>query len=353
MYTGRIIAGRPGQIRLDEKSCPKETADMIFALMDQYASVKRIVNFTDNLHYENDGVTIMDLLRFGEYAKLNELIQPTIHLIAQAQSAALAELKIPIAENTGISLGWFSSLTESGVFGPGHEGRKKSAVHIRNRNICMQGIQGNYGALKNPDPDKNNITQRAMGCFITYLNAGFSGRDPVAEIAGENSPSTVVIAYKDEAADKLKKETRARGLRFYKLSLPGYHSSHAGDAGIKVGKYFSGVDIYDPTTPVRSDLDGSLLTSAQQIRDTINVHTSGKLQYQIALEEALEIHRKGGGIVETKPKVSQTFIGLGLGSVPVNYATELAKFHSIKVNAFSAFDGKGQRSEELEKLTRK
>lgn len=205
-----------------------------------------------------------------EDLKLTENTQPAILTVSVAAWRVLIEHGIRPAIAAGHSLGEWSAHVAAGTLSFPDAVR---AVKARGRamQLAVPAGQGAMAAVLALDP-----ALVAEACLQATAETGL-----IVAAANLNSPSQTVISgalAAVERASVLVKEKGARRAVLLPVSAP-FHCALMQPAQEEVARVLSGLTLADPGIPVAANVTGSLVTTANEARDTLIRQVTGAVRW--------------------------------------------------------------------------
>ena len=193
-----------------------------------------------------------------EQLTLSTNAQPAIMTVSMALFAALQRDGVKPDYVAGHSLGEYSALVASGSLA------FEDAIRaVRKRGQFMQeAVVPGAGAMAAVlGLDKQSV----------YAVCEETARHGIVEVANLNSPGQVVIAGQTEAVDhaiELAKQRGAKRAVRLQVSAP-FHCSLMKPAAQRLAAVLHAIPIADPTVPLVNNADAELLTTREQVADSL------------------------------------------------------------------------------------
>jgi [acyl-carrier-protein] S-malonyltransferase len=205
-----------------------------------------------------------------EDLRLTENTQPAILTVSVAAWRVLAQHGVEPALAAGHSLGEWSAHVAAGTFS-----FRDAVCAVKARGRAMQLAvppgQGAMAAVLSLDP-----AQVAEACREAEAETGLT-----VAAANLNSPAQTVISGALEAVEKASVLAKARGARravLLPVSAP-FHCALMQPAQEEVARVLATLTLADPHIPVAANVTGSLVTTANQVRDALIRQVTGAVRW--------------------------------------------------------------------------
>jgi [acyl-carrier-protein] S-malonyltransferase len=205
-----------------------------------------------------------------EDLRLTENTQPAILTVSVAAWRVLARHGVEPALAAGHSLGEWSAHVAAGTFSFRDAVR---AVKARGRamQLAVPPGQGAMAAVLSLDP-----AQVAEACREAEAETGLT-----VAAANLNSPAQTVISGALAAVEKASALAKAKGARravLLPVSAP-FHCALMQPAQEEVARVLATLTLADPRIPVAANVTGSLVTTANQVRDALTRQVTGAVRW--------------------------------------------------------------------------
>ncbi len=236
--------------------------------------------------------------------------QPALYLHGLASLAALQtelpELK-PVAA-AGLSLGEFTAHAAAGTFSI-NRGLEIVAQRGQFMEEACEATVGAMAAMIGGDEDA--VVKLAADCEV--------------DVANFNAPGQIVLSGSVEGVDKAVSEAKERGIRMgKKLKVAGaYHSKLMQSAQDKLATVLSRTEIGTPEIPVICNYRAELVSSATEIRETLEQQVTGSVRWTASMQALIA-------------QGHTTFIELGPGRVLAGLMGRIDK--SVRVISIDDMD---------------
>ncbi len=236
--------------------------------------------------------------------------QPALYLHGLASLAALQtelpELK-PVAA-AGLSLGEFTAHAAAGTFSI-NRGLEIVAQRGQFMEEACEATVGAMAAMIGGDEDA--VVKLAVDCEV--------------DVANFNALGQIVLSGSVEGIDKAVSEAKERGIRMgKKLKVAGaYHSKLMQSAQDKLATVLSRAEIGTPEIPVICNYRAELVSSATEIRETLEQQVTGSVRWTASMQALIA-------------QGHTTFIELGPGRVLAGLMGRIDK--SVRVISIDDMD---------------
>jgi len=225
--------------------------------------------------------------------KLTENTQPAILTVSIAVWRVLAALGLQPVLAAGHSLGEWSAHVATGTFSFADAVRSvKARGHAMQ--LAVPAGQGGMAAVLSLDPAKVGEI-----CAEVALETGL-----VVSAANFNSPGQTVISGALAAVEKAAALAKSKGARravMLPVSAP-FHCALMQPAQEKVEEVLGGLKLSNPRIPVAANVDGKLVTTADEVRDVLIRQVTGPVRWVDCMHAMVEAG-------------AETFIEVGPGKV--------------------------------------
>jgi [acyl-carrier-protein] S-malonyltransferase len=210
--------------------------------------------------------------------KLTEITQPAILTVSVAAWRVLQSKGITPSYLAGHSLGEYSANVAAGTLSFADAVRT-----VRNRGKYMQeAVPVGVGAM---------AAVLALGSDKVLMVCEESAQGEVCCAANLNSPDQIVIsgskAAVERAADLAKKRGAKRAIML-PVSAP-FHCALMQPAQDRLAADLEALTFHDPEVPIVSNVDATLVTTAEQARDALVRQVTGPVQWDKSMRELISL----------------------------------------------------------------
>jgi [acyl-carrier-protein] S-malonyltransferase len=210
-----------------------------------------------------------------EELTLTKNCQPSLFVHGLACLAALRQEmgEFPIAAAAGLSLGEFTAHAAAGTFD-----FETGLCLVEKRGLFMQEAceqtQGSMAAMIGGDEE----TVRSLAA------------ETDVDVANLNSPGQIVISGETANVALAVSLAKERGIRMAKLlNVAGaYHSRLMNSAFVRLGKELAAIEIQTPRFPVICNTDAAPVSSAEQIRESLEDQVTGTVRWSDSVEHLID-----------------------------------------------------------------
>ncbi|MGA3136639.1 MAG: ACP S-malonyltransferase [Terracidiphilus sp.] len=205
-----------------------------------------------------------------EDLRLTENTQPAILTVSVAAWRVLAQHGVEPALAAGHSLGEWSAHVAAGTFSFRDAVRSVKA-RGRAMQLAVPPGQGAMAAVLSLDP-----AQVAEACREAEAETGLT-----VAAANLNSPGQTVISGALAAVEKASALAKAKGARravLLPVSAP-FHCALMQPAQEEVARVLGALTLADPRIPVAANVTGSLVTTANEVRDALIRQVTGAVRW--------------------------------------------------------------------------
>ena len=249
-----------------------------------------------------------------EDLKKTENTQPAILTTSIAMLKAIESEGIDCEYTAGLSLGEYSSLVTSKSLN-----FRDALKIVRERGKFMQeavpaGVGGMAAILGFEKEKLSQVIEKAKGFGIV-------------EVANYNSPEQIVISGEIEGLKIACEEALKLGAKKaipLSVSAP-FHTSLLSNAGEKLKRELSNIDIQDLSKKVVSNVDGRLINN----KDEIKVKLVNQVSHSVLWQQSVEFMINEG---------VDTFVEIGPGKSLTGFVKRIAKYIGKDVKALNITD---------------
>ena len=210
-----------------------------------------------------------------EELTLTKNCQPALFVHGLACLAALRQEigEFPIAAAAGLSLGEFTAHAAAGTFDFETGLRLVEKRGLFMQEACEQ-TQGSMAAMIGGDEE----TVRALAA------------ETDVDVANLNSPGQIVISGETASITLAVSLAKERGIRMAKLlNVAGaYHSRLMNSAFVRLGQELGTIEIQTPRFPVICNTDAAPVSSAEQIRESLEDQVTGTVRWSDSVEYLID-----------------------------------------------------------------
>lgn len=243
-------------------------------IYDKYEMVKSIYHKVKEI----TGIDIAEVSFDGPEEKLNETkyTQLAILTMSLAILEVLKKEGIQADISAGLSLGEYSALIYSGAisFEDGVKIVKQRGQYMQE--LAPKGDWQMAAVLGMSDEDVEKICKRVTTGFVVPANYNCNGQ---VVISGEKQGV--------ESAEILAKEAGAKRVVPLKTAGP-FHTSKLIDASNALREELENIDIQDFKTKVVKNIDGTIYTSKDNVKDILAKHIISPVKFSKTLETMVQ-----------------------------------------------------------------
>ena len=210
-----------------------------------------------------------------EELTLTKNCQPALFVHGLACLAALRQEigEFPITAAAGLSLGEFTAHAAAGTFDFETGLRLVEKRGIFMQEACEQ-TQGSMAAMIGGDEE----TVRSLAA------------ETDVDVANLNSPGQIVISGETASVSLAVSLAKERGIRIAKLlNVAGaYHSRLMNSAFVRLGKELASIELHTPLFPVICNTDAVPVSSAEQIRESLEDQVTGTVRWSDSIEHLID-----------------------------------------------------------------
>ena len=288
-----------------------QTVGMGEDLYKEYQTVRDIYNKIKQL----TGVDISEITFKGTQENLNETDNTQICILAMSLAVLelLKESGIEAEISSGLSLGEYTALIYSGAlsFEDGIQLVKKRGEYMKN--LVPQGEWLMAAVLGMEDTQVEDICRNVQSGFVVPVNY--------------NCKSQIVISGEKQAVEEAEiklKEAGAKKVRVLKTSGP-FHTEKLNKASEVLKQDLNNIEFKQFNTPVIKNIDGSVYTSEDNIKEVLEKHIVSPVHFSKGLQTMLDM-----GI--------DTFIEIGPGKTLSGFVKRMDTDKEIHIYNINSVD---------------
>ncbi len=186
----------------------------------------------------------------------------------------LEDMGIKADVTAGLSLGEYCALVAAGVMSV-----DDAILTVRERGILMEkavpaGVGGMCAVL--------GMTAEQVSAVV----------DPIegVQVANFNCPGQIVISGTLDGLNIASQQLKEAGCkRILPLNVSGpFHSQLLKEAGVKLGEFLSGIEIYEPKIPYVSNVTAEYVTSGKEVKTLLEQQISSSVLWQQSMEAMIK-----------------------------------------------------------------